>query len=87
MYSRKYKSYSVFLSAKLPDIKLERSKILFNDLAKDAMNFQTATHLVVQETHGRTTEISGKFCSKILMPLKVFLDEGRLVESSKQLGI
>ncbi|CAG9530507.1 unnamed protein product [Cercopithifilaria johnstoni] len=56
--SRKLKEYSIFLSATLPDVKFECGKILFIDLSKYAINFDTASHLIIRAAENRTAEIT-----------------------------
>ncbi|EFO25746.2 hypothetical protein LOAG_02741 [Loa loa] len=64
--SRKCKKHSVFLSKTLPDVKLESGKLLFNDLSKDTMNFETATHLVVQAVENQAAETTVEILEAML---------------------
>ncbi|VDO30180.1 unnamed protein product [Onchocerca flexuosa] len=64
--SLKFKRYSVFLSTTLPDVKLERGRLFFSKLSKDAANLDTATHLVVRAAERRTAEITVEILEAML---------------------
>ncbi|MCP9261737.1 BRCA1-associated RING domain protein 1 [Dirofilaria immitis] len=64
--SRKFKRHSVFLSTTLPDVKLERGTCFFGNLSKVAVNFETATHLVVRTAENRTAEITVEILEAML---------------------